>query len=46
MKTNVDFYHIPINSCYNEKRFQSKVVGKIKIHILCSKTFLFKSCLL
>jgi hypothetical protein len=38
MKTNIHFYHISLISSYNEM-FQTKVVEKIKTHILCSVTF-------
>jgi hypothetical protein len=38
------FVSISLNSSWNEVFFQTQFVEKIKTHILCSVTFIRKSC--
>jgi len=37
-------YDISLNTLWYEKYFRQTDVEKIKVHILCSKTFFRKSC--
>jgi hypothetical protein len=42
-KDQYTFYHSSLTSSYNEKKFHTKVVGRIKTHFLSSKTLCRKS---
>ena len=44
MKTDVHFLSYLAHFTYEWEMFQTKVVQKIKTHILCSVTFFLKSC--
>jgi hypothetical protein len=44
MKTNIHFLSYLSQFCLELEIFQTKVVEKIKTHILCSVTFFRKSC--
>ena len=41
MKTNIHFCYYLANFFIEREMFQTKVVEKIKTHILCSVTFFF-----
>jgi len=44
MKTDIHFLSYPAQFFSEREMFQTKVVEKIKTHILCSVTFFRKSC--
>ena len=44
MKTNIDFSSYLAQLFLDWEMFQTKVVEKIKTHILCLVTFFLKSC--
>jgi len=44
MKTNIHFVSYLVHFFLKWEMFQTKVVEKLKTHILCSVTFFFKSC--